>query len=243
MKHILPIFMIGITLSALTVFYYFIDFTIEIDKIFLSTSTFLFSIFTGFFISRQASRFNKVRETVTAFDGKMSSIYRASGHIGPEIQTDIGTVIANHYNKILKSGKWHVHFTEKSTTISDLHNLLEEQIEEKKVTKLSNQAIGAIVKGLVTCQDIRKQMVALYEERIPREQWILILFFACILISTVSIIDSYLFPFAALLKAAFVVSVLSVLLILYKLNNLIFSENIMGQHSAEDVLGIIDQTK
>lgn len=232
---------VGIPL--LTWLYMTVSFGPAVDRVFLSVATFLFSIFTGFFISRQASRYNRVRETVTAFDGKLSSIYRASAHVSSELQKAVGKIVKKHYEKILESGKWDIHFHEKSTTLSSLHAALEKHVTEDEVTKLSNQALGAIIKGLSICQDLRKQMVALYEERIPLEQWILIWFFAVILLATVSSIPSVDVFFWSLLKAAFVVSVFSVMLILYRLNRLDYSERIMGEHSAHDVLDIIGGKK
>lgn len=235
--------MLLIAVPILTAVFYFVDFSLPVDKIFLSISTFIFSIFTGFFISRQAGRFNRVRETVTQFDGILSSVYRMSSHVSRELQMQVGRVVSAHYEKILETKQWNIHFVEKSTTLTDLHTLLDTYVKEDEVTKLGNQALGAITKGLATAQNVRKRMVALYEERIPPEQWMLIIFFIAILILTVSVIPSQYFLFASLLKAAFVISVLSVVYILHKLNNLAYSEKIMGQHSAEDVLGIIDGTK
>lgn len=240
MKSILPIAVIFISLPILTVLYYLLSFGPEVDKVFLSISTFLFSIFTGFFISRQASRFNKVRETVTKFDGLMSGVYRSSGHISKKLQTAIGKVIIKHYDRVFETGKWNIHFLEKSSTLVDIHKLLDKHVVEDEITKLPNQALGAVVKSLAAAQDVRKQMVALHEERIPTEQWILIGFFAVILVGTVSTMSSVGFLFPSVLKAAFVISIFSVLLILYRLNNLVYTEKIMGQHSAEDVVGIIN---
>jgi len=47
----------------------------------------------------------------------------------------------------------------------------------------------------------------------------------------------------SVLKAAFVMSVLSVMFILYRLNNLAFTEDLMGAESAQDVLDIIKGSK
>jgi hypothetical protein len=214
-----------------------------VDTVFLSITTFLFSIFTGFFISRQATRFNKVRETVTKFDGLLSAMYRGSGHISLDLQSAIGDIVRDHYHRILQTGQWNIHFTQKSTTLTDIHNALEENVAKDGLSPLANGALSRVLFGLGDCQNVRKQMVALYEERIPSEQWVLIGFFALILIGTVSTIPSVGLLFPAVLKAAFVLSVLSVILILWRLNNLVFTEKIMGQHSAEDVIGIIDGHK
>ncbi len=237
------IFLIAAAVAILSSVYYGASFTDDIDKVFLSISTFLFSILTGFFISRQASRFNKVRETVTRFDGMMSSVYRAAGHIDADLQKEIGSVIVAHYERILSTGKWNIHFMEKSSTLQSMHELLEKHVKEEAVTKLANQAIGRVLWALSGCQDARKQMLALQNERVTAEQWVLISFFALMLVGTASAVSSVGDWFPSILKAAFVISIGSVLFILYRLNALAFTERIMGERSAEDVLGIINGTK
>lgn len=243
MKNYVTWSLVLVVLPILSAVYYFVPFGSEVDKIFLSISTFLYSIFTGFFISRQAARFNKVRETVTRFDGVMSNIYRTSIHVSKELQDEVGKVIENHYKRIFETKQWDYHFKHKSTTITSLHALLEEKVDDESVTKVSNQALGSIIKGLGAAQDIRKSMVALSRERIPSEQWILIVFFVVMLIGTVSTLASVGLFFPSILKAAFVVTVLSVMYILYRLNNLIYTEDIMGADSAQDVLDIIANKK
>ncbi len=243
MKNYFTLALIIIILPILAVSYYLFSFGAGVDNVFLSISTFLYSIFTGFFISRQASRFNRVRETVTKFDGLMSNIYRTSGHISKDLQSDIAEVIKSHYEKIFATKQWNYHFTHKSVTLASIHGLLDEHVDDDKVSKLSNQSIGAVVKSLGAAQDIRKQMVALSRERVPFEQWILIIFFVLMLIGTVSTVPSAGDFFPSLLKAAFVISVLSVIYILHRLNNLVFTENIMGEESARDVIEIIEGTK
>jgi len=239
MKHYFTLVLIVVVLPVLSWVYYTVEIAEPVDRVFLSISTFLYSIFTGFFISRQASRFNKVRETVTKFDGLMSNMYRTSGHISATLQKDMGEVIKAHYEKIFQTKQWNYHFEHKSTTLSSIHRLLDKHIKEDKVTKLSNQSIGAIVKSLGVAQDVRKSMLALNRERVPVEQWVLILFFVMMLIATVSAMESVGVLLPAILKAAFVISVLSVMFILYRLNNLAFTEDLMGAESAQDVLDII----
>ena len=243
MKKYFTLALIIVVLPALSLLYYTVQIADPVDRVFLSISTFLYSIFTGFFISRQASRFNKVRETVTKFDGLMSNLYRTSGHVSADLQKDIGQVIKSHYDKIFKTKRWDYHFENKSTTLSSIHKLLDEHVKDDAVTKLSNQSIGAMVKGLGTAQDVRKSMLALNRERVPFEQWILIMFFAAMLIGTVSTMDSVGVWWPAILKAAFVVSVVSVLYILNRLNNLAFTEDLMGSESARDVLDIVAGVK
>ena len=236
-SHFIGIVIIGV--PVLTVMFFITPSLLEIDKIFLTTTTFLFSIFTGFFISHQASRFNAVREAVTSFDGKLSNIYRTSGHVNGELQSKIGEAIVNHYKLILESKIWDYHYVRKSVTLKSIHAYLDEFVDDKNVGKLSNQALGSIIKGLDECQRLRKRIVALREERIRDEQWLLIIFFVIILLFSVSALPSVGMIFASLMKATFVASIGAVLLILYRLNTLQFSESLMGEHSAYDVINIV----
>lgn len=230
-------------LVAATIIFYYIEFPVEINTIFLTTTTFLFSIFTGFFITRQAARFNKVREIVTQFDGRLSNLYRTSSHVSSILQRAFGERISTHYQTMFTHHAWDYHFTHKSTTLTDLHRLLSEHTDDTTVTKLGNQALGAIIKDLADCQTLRKQLVALREERVPTEQWCLIIFFSLMLISIVSVLPSTTALFASLLKAAFIVSITTVVLILYRLDTLKFAETMMGARSAQDVLDIIEGKK
>lgn len=243
MKNYFTLSLIIIVLPVMSFIYFTTTVASPVDSVFLSISTFLYSIFTGFFISRQAARFNKVRETVTKFDGLMTNMYRTSSHISPELQTKIAEVLKNHYEKIFESGHWYYHFENKSVTLSSIHRLLDEYVVEEKVTKLSNQALGSMVKDLGSAQDVRKQMLALNRERVPLEQWVLIVFFVTMLIGTVSTLESIDHLLTSVLKSAFVISVLSVIYILYRLDTLKYTEKIMGEESATDVMEIIRGTK
>ena len=213
------------------------------DKIFITITTFFFSIFTGFFISRQGNRYTKIREVIGMFDGKLSGVYRASYNIAPEIHAKIGEIVMNHYLLILNNKAWNYHFLNKSNTISTIHQLLEEKIGSTKQESLRNQSIGRVLSGLSDCQTLRKNMVMLYQERIPSFQWFLLFFFVLILLVAVSVIPSQGFILGALLKSAFVVSILSVIIILRNLDNLHLFERFIGENSARDVVDLIEGKK
>lgn len=229
---------------GLTILYYRVDFSLEdLDKIYITITTFFFSIFMGFFISRQGSRYTKIRETISAFDGKLSSVYRASQNMSPKLQLRIGEVIKSHYQAMIDSQQWNYHFVNKSNTISSIHTILEEEVGSTKQESLRNQAIGRVMTGLSDCQVIRKTMVMLYQERIPSFQWHLIVFFVVMLLLAISVIPSQGLLIGSALKSAFFVSIMSVVIILHNLDNLHLFENFIGENSALDILGIIDNTK
>lgn len=215
----------------------------QIDKVYITITTFFFSIFTGFFVSQQMSRYSKIRETISNFDGKMSSTYRSAENISKEVQTKIGKIITGHYKKMMKTGEWNYHLTHKSNTISSVHAVLEESIGNSAAKTLRSLAIGKIISNLSDCEVDRKNMVMFYQERIPPFQWFIIIFFVFILILAVSAIPSQGLILESILKSAFGVSILSVGTILYHLDNLHLFEDFIGENSAKDVLDLISGKK
>ncbi len=206
------------------------------DRVFITISTFFFSIFTGFFISRQGARYSKLREIISTFDGKLSSVYRASQNVSPEVQADAARIISAHYQRVLHDRSWEHHFSEDAAILSAMHQALEERLGSTKVESLRNQALGRMLAGLSDAQVLRKNMVMLYQERIPAFQWFLILFFLVMLLLSISIIPSMGVAIGSILKAAFVVSLISVVVILRSLDNLHLFEGFIGESSAKDVL-------
>lgn len=233
----------ALLLSIFVIFSYFYFVMPEvlpiIDKIYITVTTFFFSISTGFFISQQISRYAKIRGTISNFDGKMSSTYRTAGNISKEVSEKIGKVISDHYKKMIKSGEWDYHLTHKSNTISSIHEILEESVGGKSVKTLSSQAVSKIINNLSDCEVDRKQMVMLCKERIPTFQWFVIYFFMATFILSVSAIPSQGLWLESVLKSAFVVCIFSVASILHHLDQFHLFEDFIGENSAQDVLDLI----
>ena len=224
---------------VLSIVYYFISFGSEdFSQVFLTISTFLFAIFTGFFISRQGRRYSAIRDQITKFDGEMSSIYRKFGHLGKEPQESVKEIIHDHYEKILTHKAWDYHFVNPSNTITACHRLLDDVTKDKAFPTLQNFATQRILVSLENVQVARKSMVALHQERIPRFQWVLVYFLAVILLITVSTIPSEGFLFGSILKSAFSSSVLFVVILLHAFDQLRFFGGTIGERSAKDLLEI-----
>jgi hypothetical protein len=225
---------------AIALVFYFVDFgAAETDRVFITITTFFFSIFTGFFISRQGARYSKLREIISTFDGKLASVYRASQNVSAEIHADTGRIIRTHYERILRDQSWEHHFSDEASVMSSIHGVLETRLGSTKVESLRNQALGRMLAGLSDSQVLRKNMVMLYQERIPSFQWFLIIFFLVMLLLAISVIPSIGAILASVLKAAFVISLISVVIILRNLDTLHLFEGFIGENSAKDVLANI----
>jgi len=240
MRDIKYIFGFFIIFSAI-----FYIFTIKSDidvKVFLTVATFLFAIFSGFLIARQGTRYSAIRDDLNRFDGDMSFIYRASGHFG-EAQKEIGEILKKHYTPVLESKTWYYPFTHKTTTITDIHSLYEKVTGGKNLTSLQNAALSQTLRGLLEGQGLRKNMISLYEERVPRLQWFILYFLVIIILINLLIIPSQFEFLTSIFKGAFGALLFFVLIFLKKLDRLEFFEGAIGENSARDVLDIIEGEK
>lgn len=214
----------------------------EIDKTFLTLSTFLFALFTGFFISRQATRYSEIRKLTANFDGVLSSVYRSFMHYGDEAWHKAGEIIKNHYNSVTESG-WDYHLKNKSTTLTNLHILTDETVNAVGSDGVKGAITTRIILGLHDAQKIRKNMVALHDERIPGFQLMLIYILTAMLVLIVSSIPSGGLMLGSFIKAAFILSVVVVVILLKRLDNLELFSGGIGEKSAQDVLNIIEGTR
>lgn len=233
-------FIIFISVSIL---YFYTPFqTLEMNEIFLTISTFLFSIFAGFFISRQGNRYSIIREQIATMNGAISNIYRHFQYFGEKAQNNAGSIIKKDYNSIISNHDWDYHFAEKSTTITNLHELVI-KTSLKNNSDVQKQAIERIMASLADLQIVRKMMLVLRKERIPTSQWVLLSILASILLITVSTIPSMGMLMGSILKGVFTGSILFVFVLINKLNRLDLFEKTIGEESIQDVLDILNKKK
>jgi len=224
-------------------FYLLPDFDLEYYQVFLTIASFLFAIFAGFYISRQGTRYSNIRDQITKFDGEMSAIFRQFGHLSITSQKQVKKIISKHYNKILKEKSWDYHFINKSTTITDIHNLVHKYAPNKPLPSLKHLALQRVLTALENLQVIRKNMIALHQERIPPFQWVVIILLSLILLISLSLIPSQYNFSLDILKSFFGTIVIGVIILLYEFDNLRFFEGTIGQSSAEDILEIFKGKK
>jgi hypothetical protein len=237
-----------ITLSLCAVFFFFfngfVDFAdYQIDKVYLTISTFLFSVFNGFFISRQSNRYSEIRNNLSHFDANMSIIFRESTHLSKEEHEYIGGVIREYYATVLKHNNWsYYYFTHKSNLIAGLHEYLQ-GCAKSGIEGIRGEAIRNILKNLDDVQITRKVLVCLKEETVPRLQQFFIYILAGILFLAILTLPSKGLVLASLLKSVYIVTVITVVVLLKKFDDLTLFEGSIGEHSARDVLSIIDGKK
>ncbi|HJV32671.1 MAG TPA: hypothetical protein VJ694_01460 [Patescibacteria group bacterium] len=228
--------------AALTAAYHFLSLRVTLDEgnLLLTISSFLFAIFTGFFMSRQGERYSAIREAIAEFDGNMTALYRDFGHLSKELQARAADIIRRHYATILEKRAWDWHFVNKSDTITSLHAVLDDA-GVHDAPEVQEQAIEGVRGALDQLQIVRKSMIGLHVERIPAFQWTLIVILAAVLLASISGVPSTLL--GSILKGAFGTSVVLVIMLLRDFDGLRFFEGAIGTSSAQDILGILEGKK
>ena len=118
-----------------------------------------------------------------------------------------------------------------------------EKCGEVGMDKVRGESIRKILGVLDDIQIIRKVLVSLKEETIPRFQQFFIYILAVILFLAVMTLPSQGLVLAALLKSVYMITIITVVILLKKFDNLTLFEGTIGEHSARDVLSIIDGEK
>src|SRR5271169_2274457 len=80
-------------------------------------TTFFFTLFIGYFITRQNDRYSQISDQLTTNDGYFSYLYRVTGMV-PRIQGEIRETVKNHYEKIIQSGNLAYHVQHPSDSIT-----------------------------------------------------------------------------------------------------------------------------
>lgn len=235
-----------VLLGLFAVFFFyngFFDFSSNgLNSVYLTVSTFLFSVFNGFFISRQSSRYSEIRNNLSRFDADMTIVYRESSHLEKEEHDHVGHIIREHYEMLLKKKDWTYYFTHKSDLIASLHAYIQ-VCGDVSMDKIRGESLRKIMGTLDDAQIVRKVLVSLREETIPRLQQIFIYVLAVILFLAVLTLPSKDLVLASLLKSVYMMTIVMVVILLKKFDDLTLFEGTIGEHSAKDVVRIVDGEK
>jgi hypothetical protein len=92
-------------------------------------------------------------------------------------------------------------------------------------------------------QGVRKQLISLKEETIPHFQQYFMYMLGFVLLAAIATLPSAGNVIASLLKSVFMITILCVMILLRKFNDLSLFEKKIGEHSAQDVLDIMKGNK
>ena len=240
-KHLIHFFLLVIFI--LLILFYRIDLAlIENTSIYTGMATFLFAIFISYFITRQNTRFSKMRQQIAINDGNFSNVFRVIGNFGKKPQVKAGEIISNHYKKIIDNHNWVYNIENKSTTITDLNNLVAKEGSGTKLTSAQNFSIRQSFQSLANLQVSRKVIWSLYRERITLGQWSLVVFLTFVLLVTIGIIPNTVF-LIYVLKIFFGSIIVLTIFLLYKIDNFLLFKDSYGLKSSSDVLDLVKGKK
>lgn len=212
----------------------------NINTVYLSLTTFLFSIFNGFFIARQANRYNDIRNYISKIDANLTILYRESTHVGGKFTKKIGTIILEYYDTRKKG--WDNYINHKSTTITDLHKALDTEYK-KNSESIQGEAMRKMMVVMDDLQIQRKALVTLHEERVTRYQYTIVILLAGILITAFLSVNTQGNLTESIIKSILISVVGVVVWTLHQFDELRIFEGMIGEHSARDVVDIISGKK
>lgn len=231
-----------ITFLLITIFYQVFNISIDNPNIYITISTFLFAIFVSYFIKRQGSRYDKIRQQVAINDGHFSTIFRLFSNFSQPAWKKAGKIIKQHFSNIIGHKDWVYNIRHKTTTLTDLNNLIAKETGNKNLNTLQAQSLRQIQSSLANLQITRKTIWTLYKEKLTIGQWFLIFFLTGLLLFTISFIKNNNF-IIYIAKVFFGFIVILVIALLYKLNSFRLFKDYYGKQSSLDVINIIEGKK
>ncbi|MCH7551953.1 hypothetical protein IIB49_00985 [Patescibacteria group bacterium] len=216
-----------------------INIELNIASELMVASVFFFALFSGFFIARQNDRYTKIIGIIAERDGLFSYLYRVFGLV-PRMQSEIREIIKKHYTKILESNNWAYNEFNPSTTITRLTQTMG-SITKEEVSKIDGYSpYDGIWDTILQLQQIRKKIIAAYNERLLLFQWVLIYVFAGLVVLSFHFLqtDSFLVD---VIKIVFGTAVFLVVILIKQLNDLSIFGKDFSYNIAHDVLRILDE--
>ena len=228
-------------IALYSVFIFFVDIDIEFDiaSELMIASVFFFALFSGFFIARQNERYTRIIDIIAQRDGLFSYIYRVFGLV-PRMQSEIREIIKAHYTKILDTDNWAYNEFHPSTTITRLTKTMGSITKEEAGTIDGHSPYDGIWDTILQLQQIRKKIIAAYNERLLLFQWVLIYVFAGLVVLSFHFLqtDSFLVD---VVKIIFGTAVFLVVILIKQLNDLSIFGKDFSRNIAHDVLRILDE--
>lgn len=237
-SHILLI--IGF-IALYSVFIFFVDINIEINiaSELMIASVFFFALFSGFFIARQNDRYTRIIGIIAERDGLFSYLYRVFGLV-PRMQSEMREIIKAHYTKILESSNWAYNEFNPSTTITRLTQTMGSITKEEANQIDGHSPYDGIWDAILQLQQLRKKIIAAYNERLLLFQWILIYVFAGLVILSFHLLQTD-YILVNILKIIFGTAVFLVVILIKQLNDLSIFGKDFSRHIARDVLRVIEE--
>jgi hypothetical protein len=202
-------------------------------------TTFFFTLFIGFFISRQNDRYSDITEIIAERDGLYSFLYRVYSLL-PRVQDNLREIIRKHYAKILESNDWAYNEFHPSDTISRITKEMGGLTKEEEDSIDGHSYYDGIWDAIKELQQNRKRIIAAYSERLAGFQWAIVYVLGVLLAVSFDFVPGSTI-LVQIMKILFGTSVFISIVLLKELDNLTLFGEHAGKESAEDIFRIIDE--
>ncbi len=147
-------------------------------ELFLTVSTFLFAILSGFFISRLNSRYDRMREYIGSEDALWLSLYKTSQLYGKEFSEKIRELIDRYC--IVSFDFYGIKEDSYRHSMKYFLGISDELIKMKKYR--SEEAFGKMLDHISSIEEKRNNYSVLSLERMTKGQWYVLISLAAIII-------------------------------------------------------------
>jgi len=227
--------LVFLTIYSLYVFIF--NFNVDNYSDIVVAITFFFTLFSGYFITRQNDRYTSIADEISNTDGTFSLLYRVSGAV-PSVQNKVREALKNHYQKMLDNKNWAYHITHPSTTITDIFNAYN-SVTGDDAEKLG-QFGDAFGGGFLSLQISRKKMIMLLNEKLLPLHWVLTCTLAGLMVLSFNFIPNHTL-FINVIKIVFGAAILFAVLLLKQLDDLSIFGKDFSEETANDMLRILDE--
>ena len=223
-----------------SIFVFKASFTVSNYSDIIVGTTFFFTLFIGFFITRQNDRYSDINDQLTTTDGYYSYLYRVTGLV-PRIQKEVREIIKDHYTKIKETNNPAYHVTHPSNTITKmtqtLGSITEKEFGSSPAAGTAWQFLFEVISDL---QLSRKKILNLYGEKLVPFQWAIVYIMGVLLVISFDFVPAT-FLLISILKIFFGTAVFISIILLKQLDGLtLFGEN-AGMSSVEDTFRIVEE--
>jgi hypothetical protein len=228
-----------IFIIAYSFFVFYVQIGVSDYSDIIVATTFFFTLFIGFFISRQNDRYSDITEIIAERDGLYSFLYRVYGLV-PRVQNNLREIIRNHYQKILDSDDWAYNEFHPSDTISRITKEMGGLTKEEEDSIDGHSYYDGIWDAIKELQQNRKKIIASYGENLAGFQWTIIYVLGVLLAVAFDFVpgNSLL---VQILKILFGTAVFISIVLLKELDDLTLFGEHAGEKSAQDIFRIIDE--
>ena len=223
-----------------SIFVFKANFTVSDYSDIIVGTTFFFTLFIGFFITRQNDRYSEINDQLTTTDGYYSYLYRVTGLV-PRIQKEVKKIVSDHYMKIRENHDPAYHVTHPSDTITKMTETLGSITEEEAgSTPAAGSAWQFLFEVISDLQLSRKKILNLYGEKLVPFQWAITYILGTLLVISFDFVPGQIL-LVNILKIFFGTSVFISIVLLKQLDNLTLFGDEAGMSSVEDTFRIVEE--